>query len=533
MDINTLLDFTEELLNMYGYETRRNIGIVGGKIVTAPLEHETGTLTELSKIPKKEEEGIVYKVDVLAEKKDIERPFGRIIVRYKRGPEPVTPADVEQVSQIREHADAHSALLLTVTGYTPDAAEAGVPANVTILTPEKVQQLLGKAMTKERWWFNAPAYPIYWDYEKVRWKLKWWFEKQLFVNFDCIWFWTKELAYEPYWKISYYVAPKKKGEGMKEGFFGLNALTGQIDTWTDITPEYDTTKSLKTAYFEQEAIHTIEVTHMVPRVKIKKPKLPAGVNFMVYRPAMEKHEAKIAAIQWIAYVEGVNPEDVVVTSRELIYYPWWKFFYFYRPIVKNSWEDTEWVGFKLSAVYGDLFNAYQLYDSYRRDIIYFYMEKSLIRLLGRERYVKLMRKTTYGIATLWWNYHLVIRPSYIWALLLLITAGTIYAFITATWALSIVLGILLVLIFMGPGYAFLYILQDYLKRYPAPSYPHPVLTKKEWEKKKKPIQEAGLAMEELEKLEAEGKLSEKEKKELEKIRKKRAKELLKKAKKRK
>lgn len=531
MDINTLLDFTEELLNMYGYETRRNVGIVGGKVTTAPLEKETGKLDELSEIPKEEEEGIVYKADILAEKKDIERPFGRIVVRYKRSDGPATPSDVEQLAQIREHADAHSGLLLTTTGATPDAEEATVPANVNIMTPEKVQNLLGKAMTKEKWWFNAPAYPVYWDYEKVRWKLKWWFEKMLFINYDTIWFLTKELAYEPYWKISYYVTPKKGEKEMKQGFFGLNALTGQIDSWTDVKPEKDTTKPLREGYFGVEAIHTVESTHMVPRVKIKKPKLPEGVDFVVYRPAMEKHEAKVAAIQWVSYVEKCDPEDVVITSRELIYYPWWKFHYFYRPIVKNAWEDTEWVGFKMSAVYGDIFNAYELYDNFQRDIIYFYMEKSLIGLLGRDRYVKTMRKLTYGVASLWWNYHLVLKPSYIWALLLLITGGAIYSFVTATWALSIVLGILLVLIFMGPGYALLYVLQDYLKRYPVPSYPHPEMTKKEYEKKEKPQEEAEAAFEELERLEEEGKLTEDEKEKLEKLREKKVDKLVKKAKK--
>jgi len=95
---------------------------------------------------------------------------------------------------------------------------------------------------------------------------------------------------------------------------------------------------LKQTYFEEEAVHNVE--EMVSRTKIKKPKLPPGVHFEVYRPAMEKHEAKLAALQWISYVEGVKPEDIVVTGRELVYYPWWKFYYFYRPIVKNAWQDT-------------------------------------------------------------------------------------------------------------------------------------------------------------------------------------------------
>lgn len=534
MDINTLLDFVEELLNMYGYETRRNVGIVGGKITTAPLEKESGTLKDLEKIPKREEAGIVYKADILAEKKDIERPFGRIVVRYKRGTGPLTIADVEHLGQIRSNADAHSALMLTTAGYAPDVEQACVPLNVTIMTPEKVQSLLGKAMVKDKWWFNAPAYPVNWDYEKVKWKLKWFFEKIMLINFDCIWFWNKELAYEPYWKFSYHVAPKKQSEGMKEGYFAINAYTGEIDTWIDEKPEIaaggDCGHDLKYGWFTLEAIHVVEMVHMAPRTKIKKPKLPKGVNFLVYKPSMEKHEAKLAAIQWIAYVEGVDPDDVVITSRELLYYPWWKFFYFYRPVIKNAWQDTEWFGFKMSAVYGDIFNQWKFFG-FKRDIIYYYMEKSLIKLLGRDRYIKLMRKVTMGVCVLWWNYHLIIKPIYIWMFLLLLTAGTIYAFITATWGLSIVLGLLLALIFMGPGYAFLYVLQDYLGRYPAVSYPHPTLTKKKYEKTGKPVIEAGAAFQELETLEAEGKLTGGEKRELEKIRKKRTKKLVKKIKK--
>jgi len=531
MDVNTLLNFVEELLNMYGYETRRNVGIVGGKIVTAPLEKETGKITERETIPKKEEAGIIYKADILAEKKDMERPFGRIVVRYKRGSSPVTPADVEHIGQLREHCDAHSALLVTVTGHNPDAAAAAIPLNVTIMTPEKVQQLLGKAMVKDKWWFNAPAYPIKWDYEKVKWKLKWFFEKMMFLNWDVIWIWNKELSYQPYWKVSYHVAPKKKGDVMKEGFFSINAYTGEIDTWWDIKPEQTVTSkaSMKDAWLINEAIHIIELTHMVSRGKIQKPRLPKGVNFVIHRPSLEKHEAKLAAIQWISYVEGVDAEDVVVTGRELIYYPWWQFFYFYRPVIKNSWQDTEWFGIKMSAVYGDIFNAFKAYN-YKRDVIYYYMEKSLIKLFGRDRYVKFMRKVTLGVTVLWWNYHLVLRPIYVWLLLLLITGGTIYAFMTATWGLSIIFGVLLVLIFMGPGYAFLYVLQDYLKRYPEPYYAHPVLTRKKWEREHKPIADAKLALDQLESMEAAGKLTKTEQKALVGIRKKQAKELLKKAK---
>jgi hypothetical protein len=529
MDINTLLDFVEELLNMYGYETRRNVGIVGGKITTAPLEKETGKINELETIPKKTEQGIVYKADILAEKKDIERPFGRVVVRYKRGTSTVSVADCEQASQIREHADAHSVLLLTLTGATPDAETAAVPLNVTILTPDKVQGLLGKAMTKEKWWFNAPAYPITFDYEKVKWKLKWFFEKILFVNLNCIWFWNKELSYEPYWKFSYHVS--KNGE-MKEGMFSLNAFTGGIDVWFDINPDLAeaVTEHDKRAWFYAGVINVIEECYMVPRGKIQKPKLPKGVNYVVHRPAMEKHEAKLAAIQWVSYVEGVDPEDVVITGRELIYHPWWKFFYFYRPVVKNAWEDTEYTGFKMSGVYGDIFNQWKLYGLYKRDIIYYYMEKSLIKLFGRDRYVRFMRSVTLGISVLWWNYNLELKPIYVWILLLMITMGTIYAFVSATWGLSLILGILLVFIFMGPGYAFLYVTQDYLKRYPSRTYPHPSLTKKKYQKKIKPVEDAKKAVAQLEKMAEAGKLTRSEKRELGKLREKKVDSLVKTAK---
>jgi len=532
MDVNTLLDFVEELLNMYGYETRRNVGIVGGKVTTAPLEKETGTLGE--ELPKTEEKEIVYKADILAEKRDIERPFGRIVVRYKRGSSPASAADVDQITIIKEQAEAHSALLLTVQGFTPDAAKSAIPSAVTIITPEKVQELLGKAMTRDKWWFNAPAYPITFDYEKVKWKLGWFFEKMLFINFDCIWFWNKELAYEPYWKFSYHIAPKEgTGGEIKEGFFAINAYTGEIDTWVDIKPELAATvKNLSSKmWFDNEIIHLVESIQIAPRKKIEKPKLPRDVKFLVYKPAMEKHEAKLAAIQWISYVERVNPDDVVITGRELIYHPWWKFFYFYRPVVKNAWMDTEYYGLKMTAIYGDIFNQWKHYAAFQRDIIYYYMERSLIKLFGRDRYVSFMRKVTLGVATLWWNYHLTLKPIYIWALLLLITAGAIYAFVTATTGLSIILGLLLGLIFMGPGYAFLYVLQDYLGRYPSASYPHPRLTTAKYNKEVLPIKEAKTALAELEKLEDAGKLSRGETRELERIRKRHKKELMKKLKK--
>lgn len=549
MDLNDLLDLTEELLNMYGYETRRNVGVVGGKIATTELAHELGTLKEEGLV-KKEEEGTVYKADIFAEKKDIERPFGRIIVRYKRGHDPVSPNDVNHAQAVAKAAQAYSALLLTITGYTPEAEEVALTqGNITIMTPDRVQELLGKAMTKERWWFNAPAYPLLMPYDRVMERVKWFFDKMLFINFDCIWFFNKELAYEPYWKFSYHVA-RRKGEklgearikkkelekrSMAEGFFAINAFTGEVDVWTEIAPEKDPYHTLKEVYVDKEAINMVERRHIAPRTKIEKPKLPAGVNYVVYRPAMEKHEAKLAAIQWISYIHNVDPEDVVITGRELIYYPWWKFYYFYRPIVKNAWLDTEWTGFKVSGVFGYVYNHWKsIYSYFKRDIIYYYMEKSLLKMLGMKRYVRWMRKITYAITVLWWDYHIVLRPAYIWALLLAITAGTIYAFITATWGLSIILGILLVVIFMGPGYAFLYIIQKNLQIYPRYfGYPHPKLTKREWKKWILPKIEAKAAFEELEELEKEGKLTEKERKELIKLRDKKVKEELKKAKKKK
>jgi hypothetical protein len=528
MDINTLLDFVEELLNMYGYETRRNVGIVGGKITTAPLEKETGRPGEV--LPKKEEEGIVYKADILAEKKDIERPFGRVIVRYKRGQGPVTVADCEQAGQIRDHSDAHSVLLLTTNGAKEDAETAAVPLNVSILTPDKVQTLLGKAMTKEKWWFNAPAYPVLWDYEKVKWKLKWFFEKMMFINFKCIWFMNKELAYEPYWRFSYHIS--KSGQ-MKKGYFAINAFTGEIDAWFDTDPALSAAvdkMGARQVWKEVNIINAIESCNMAPRGKIQKPKLPKGVKYEVYRPTMEKHEAKLAAIQWVSYIEAVDPEDVVITGRELIYHPWWKFFYFYRPIVKNAWEDTEYDGIKMTAVFGDIFNQWKLYGSKKRDIIYYYMERSLMKLLGRDRYVKFMRSVTLGLSVLWWNYSLEIKPIYLWIVLLMITMGTIYAFVSATWGLSLILGLLLVFIFMGPGYAVIYLIQDYLKKYPVPMYGHPQLTKKKYLKKIKPMEDAKGAIAQLEKLAEEGKLTGGEKRALEKLRKTKTKELVKKAK---
>ncbi|MFH1450924.1 MAG: hypothetical protein ABIF92_03000, partial [archaeon] len=334
----------------------------------------------------------------------------------------------------------------------------------------------------------------------------------------------------PYWKFSYHIA---KGGQMKEGFFAINAFTGEIDAWFDIDPALSAavdTVGARRVWIDKNIINCIEGCNMVPRGKIQKPKLPKSVNYVVQRPMMEKHEAKLAAIQWVSYIEGVAPEDVVITSRELIYHPWWKFFYFYRPIVKNAWEDTEYYGVKMTAVFGDIFNQWKHYSAFKRDIIYYYMERSLIKLMGRDRYVSFMRKVTLGISVLWWNYSLEIKKIYVWILLLMITIGTIYAFVSATWGLSLILGLLLVFIFMGPGYAFLYVVQDYLSRYPVPAYPHPTLTKKKYAKKVKPIEDAQSAISQLEKMAEEGKLTPAEKKELDKLRKGKVSELVKKAK---
>src|SRR3989344_8390907 len=119
MDVNTLLDFAEQLLEMYGYETRRNVGLAGKNIVTAPLERETGLPGE--ELPKTTEKELTYRVDLIAEKKDIERPFGRIVANYKRGSGPVEPADVRMLAKVAERAEAYSAIMLTTTGYTAEA----------------------------------------------------------------------------------------------------------------------------------------------------------------------------------------------------------------------------------------------------------------------------------------------------------------------------------------------------------------------------------------------------------------------------
>ncbi|MDP7260643.1 MAG: restriction endonuclease [archaeon] len=527
MDVNTLLDFSDELLSMYGYVTRRSVGVRGGKILTSELAKETGREGEV--IPAKEEAGVLYKVDILAEKKDIERPFGRVVVRYTRGTDPADAGDVNHINAVMKAAQGYSAILLSTTGFTEAAKKAADSlGTVTLMGPKKLQQLLGKAMVKEQWWHNAPAFPVLWDYEKVRWKLKWFFEKMLFINFNTIWFMTKMLVYEPYWKFSYSVSSHGH---MKEGTFAINAVTGELDLWRDIDPELwaEIKGSKKEAIFDNEIIYQIESLHMAPRTKIKKPKLPAGVHFEVLRPVMEKHEAKLAAMQWVSYVEDVKPEDVVITSRELIYAPWLNLLYFYIPILKNAWEDTEFYGIKMTAVFGDIFNQWKNYH-FKRDIIYYYMEKSLLRLLGRDRYVSFMRKVTYGIASMWWNYELVIKPGYIWGMLMLVTAGTMYAFITASWGLGVVLGLLMIMIFLGPGYAFLYLIQDYLRKYPDPAYPHPKMTKKRYDRILKPIHDAKDAMRSLEILDEEGKLTKREKKLLHKVRGKKVRGLYKKAK---
>ena len=72
MDVYTLLDHCERLLTLYGYTTERDVGISSTGIVTADLSRETAT-----SVPTSVSDKIIYRADILAEKSEIERPYGR------------------------------------------------------------------------------------------------------------------------------------------------------------------------------------------------------------------------------------------------------------------------------------------------------------------------------------------------------------------------------------------------------------------------------------------------------------------------
>ncbi len=533
MDIYRLLELCEELLNIYGYHIRKNVGIKGPRFKTVKIEKEPIVKEE------KEEEELVYRVDILAEKKEIERPFGRIVVIYKRGHEPVSKSDVLHLEHVRKLADAYLGLLLTVTGYEKEALETAKElGTIKIITPEDMEKLIGKAMLRDPRWLHVPAYPVLFSYEEALWKLEYFVEKMLFQSWECIWICTQQLAYEPYWKFSFYV--KKPDGRIIRDWFAINALDGQIDVWWDVAPEDDPNYG-KELYVESEAIKSVEVLKVAPRRTITKPKLPEGVNFVIYRPALEKHEAKIAATYWIAYIYDVDPKDVVITGRELVYYPWWEFFVFYRPIVKNAWEDTEFYHVKISGVYGDVFNQFKLYASFRRDPAYFLIEKTLIRVLGAERYIRLMRRITYFMARAYWELEIPWKQWYFDVLLIFAILGyiyLIYLYIT-THSMLVLLILAILLPFYGIAHGFWWLLKDCVKRYhtrpgyKAPHYPHPIISpkvKSKMESAQAKIQKMDVILKKLEEMEKKGWLSEKQKRVFEKLRERYTKMLLKEAK---
>ncbi len=533
MDIHRLLDLCEDLLNIYGYEVKRNVGIKGPPIVTVKIEKE-----HVAREERKREE-IVYRADILAEKKEIERPFGRIVAVYKRGYEPVSKSDILQLEHIRKLADAYLGIMLTVTGYEKEALETAKElGTIRIITPQDMEKLIGKAMVRDPRWLHAPAYPVLFSYEDALQKLEYFIEKMLLTSWECIWIFNQQLAYEPYWKFSFYVK-KPDGEVIKD-WFAINALDGKIDVWWEVAPEKDPNYG-KLLYVEAEAIKSVETSRMVPRRTITKPKLPEGVNFVIYRPALEKHEAKIAATYWIAYIYDVDPKDVVITGRELVYYPWWEFYIFYRPIVKNAWEDTEHYGVKISGVYGDVFNQFSLYESFKRDPAYYIFEKTLIRVLGVERYIRLMRRITYFMARAYWELEIPWKQWYFDVLLIFAILGYVYLiYLYITTHSLLVLSILSILLpFYGIAHGFWWILKDYVKRYhvkpglKAPHYAHPTISprvKRKIESAQARIQKMDAMLKKLEEMEKKGWLSEKQKRVFEKLKEKYTRMLLKEAK---
>ncbi len=475
MDIFKLLDLCEQLLQLYGYDTERDVGIKGKGITTADIVRETERGA-----PKQHEEGIIYRADILAEKKDIERPFGRVVVHYKREPNPVTISDVTNLSNTVKAAGAYMGILLTVTGYQPQAKEHALNLNVRIIGAEDIETMLGKAAMEKPWWRSVNALPIYFTYPEMVDKIRHTWEHYFFLHWEVTNFQWQELAYIPYWKFLYQVKYKAMDgtNGFKSDLLGLNAHTGMLDSWHDVNPGtypmvYDARKGkaeyklAETGFINLQAfIHH----HKVHYVKLEKPRdLPPAARFEVYRPAIEKYEAKIAGQQWVAYLYDTDPQNVTITGLELIYVPWWRFRVNHRPFYKNPWKRLEWFTLTVSPIDTDVYNLWKDVEEHRRDIVHFMAEKYLINLLGAKKYIKVMNWITYKLICriLFWDLH--IRPDYRWidALFVVMFVGMVYGMIAFQSGLMLLLFLGFLLLFIGPGYAFLYILREYLARYPS------------------------------------------------------------------
>jgi Restriction endonuclease len=231
MDVYTLLEQCERLLALYGYETERDVGIAGRDITLADLTRETQ-----KGAPTRTSDKIFYRADILAEKSEIERPYGRIVVMYNRTPHPASPTQITHLAKVMEHAQAYLGLFITVTGASPDAVSHASNNNVRIIGPDEMETLIGKSAIEKPWWQNVNALPTYFTYEEMVQKIEHEYEHYFHLQWSVSQMSIQELAYLPYWKIAYQVREKTKvGEDFFDsGVFGINAHTGMVDIWRDI-----------------------------------------------------------------------------------------------------------------------------------------------------------------------------------------------------------------------------------------------------------------------------------------------------------
>lgn len=480
MDIYELRDLTERLLILYGYEVERDYGLEGQAAQVGDLTRETKDGMPSEKMP-----AITYMADIFAEKKDMERPFGRIVVRYNRTHNAAEVSDILHTAKVREAANAYMGIYLSITGLTQDAKDYADSNQIRIFTPEDIERLLGKAMAAKPWWTTMNAYPVYLTYDEMLAKAR-----HIFINwFHRSWEVTKmpyqELGYMPYWKYSYSIierAPESEAKvGLPKisvitGTTGINAHNGMCDIWWDYDPIQlqqligsKTHINVGPGYMAGELyLEYLWAPAGTTMTKISKPKdFPPGLRFQVYKPAIEKWEAKVAATHWISFFFNTDPKNIMISNLELLYLPWWIYRINHLPYIKNPWQEVEWFTMQISPHLTDVFNLWKLKE-YRRNIVYLMAEKYLVNLFGPKRYVKLMNFVTYKLINRALFFNLKVKPTYRWIDLFFVVMfmAMVYGMLAFKTGLSLLVFIGLLFIFIGPGYALLYVTRCYLMHYP-------------------------------------------------------------------
>lgn len=540
MDVAQLLDLTERLLILYGYEVERDIGLPGKGIATADLTRET----KEGKAPTEERGELMYRADIFAEKKDIERPFGRIVVLYNKTQGPAQPQQVSHLAKLMEAANAYMGIFVTATGFTDAAATHAGNYNIRIFTQDDVERLIGKAMATKPWWQSINAYPTFFGYEdsllKTKHEMGAWFHR----SWEIAKIGWAEYSYLPYWLFSYHILEKPVQEGDKYkiphgagdlNMMAINAHTGMIDTWIDFDPiKLQRLEGTKKVTYKgarrglaggEMYVELLWEPHGTPGPVTKPKDLPEGVRFEVYKPVLEKWEAKVSATQWMAYLWNTDPKNVLITDIQLVYFPWWRFRVDMMPYIKNPWGEVEWITSMVSGQILDVFNMWQLTE-YRKNIVFLMAEKYMVKLLGPKRYIKVMNFITYKLINrlLYWD--LGIKPSHNWIMLLFFALflSMVYGMLVFKTGIMLLVFIALLFIFIGPGYALLYVIMDYLKHYPwgkpgeGRRYSHPAMHARgavQVSKKETEGVEAMRALKQLEEMYSSDELSQAQRKRLE------------------